>query len=186
MVALEEEQSKGSARSIAAFHITKALDECRDLLIQHGGHAAAAGFTIRNDNIDALRDKLRGIANRELTVDDLVPRLRVDMALPLTEASWENLAVLERLQPFGVGNPRPTFVSRNVQVRDCRSIGSEGTSLKLKLSDGVAVWDAVAFRQGIHPEKVPRRIDVVYTLQSDVWNNKKRMQLLVKDLRPAE
>jgi len=186
VVALEEEQSKGSARSIAAFHITKALDECRDLLIQHGGHAAAAGFTIRNDNIDALRDKLRGIANRELTVDDLVPRLRVDMALPLTEASWENLAVLERLQPFGVGNPRPTFVSRNVQVRDCRSIGSEGTSLKLKLSDGVAVWDAVAFRQRIQPEEVPIRIDVVYTLQSDVWNNKKRMQLLVKDLRPAE
>lgn len=186
VIALEEEESRGSARSITGFHITHALDECHELLEKYGGHAAAAGFTIRNENIDAFRDRLRGIANRELSADDLVPTLKIDMALPLTRANWENLALVESLQPFGVRNPSPTFVSYDVQVRDARSIGAEGTSLKLKLSDGVAVWDAFAFRQGIQPEQVPERIDVVYTMQSDVWNNQKRMRLVVKDLRPAD
>ena len=186
VIALEEEESRGSARSIAGFHITNALDECDKLLEKYGGHAAAAGFTIRNENIDAFRDKLRVIANRELSADRLVPTLRIDMALPLARANWENLALVETLQPFGVRNQRPTFVSYDVQVRDARSIGTEGTSLKLKLSDGVAVWDAFAFRQGIQPEQVPERIDVVYTMQSDVWNNEKRMRLVVKDLRPAD
>lgn len=186
VIALEEEESRGSARSIAGFHITHALDECDKLLEKYGGHAAAAGFTIRNENINAFRDKLRVIANRELSTDDLVPTLRIDMALPLTRANWENLALVESLQPFGVRNRRPTFVSYDVQVRDARSIGTEGTSLKLKLSDGVAVWDAFAFRQGIQPEQVPERIDVVYAMQSDVWNNEKRMRLVVKDLRPAD
>jgi len=186
VIALEEEQSKGSARSIAGFHITQALDECVDLLVRHGGHSAAAGFTIRNEHIDAFRDRLHDIAHRELTAPDLVPTLGIDMALPLAQANWESLAFVESMQPFGVGNPRPTFVSYDVLVRDCRPIGREGTSLKLKLTDGVAVWDATGFRLGIPPEKVPEHIDVVYTMKSDVWNNEKRMRLLVKDLRPAE
>jgi single-stranded-DNA-specific exonuclease len=187
VIALEEKYGKGSARSIPGFHITKALDECEKLLEKHGGHAAAAGFTIKKDNINAFRDELRRIADRELdTEEDLVPLLEIDAALPLTQANWENLGLVQALQPFGARNPHPTFVSYDVRVRDARSIGSEGRSLKLKLSDGVAVWDAFAFRQGLQPDQVPRRIDVVYTMQSDVWNNKKRMRLVVKDLRPAE
>jgi single-stranded-DNA-specific exonuclease len=187
VIALEEKYGKGSARSIAGFHVTRALDECRDLLARHGGHAAAAGFTIKNDNIEALRSQLRDIAKRELaTEDDLVPVLKIDAALPLTQANWENLGIVEGLQPFGVRNPHPTFVSYDVRVRDARSIGSEGSSLKLKLSDGAAIWDAFAFRQGIQPDQVPKRIDVVYTMQSDVWNNRKRMRLVVKDLRPVQ
>jgi single-stranded-DNA-specific exonuclease len=186
VIALEEKYGKGSARSIPGFHITHALDECDRLLEKHGGHAAAAGFTIEKDNIVGLRSQLRDIAHRELDADDLVPVLEIDAALPLTQANWENLGLVEALQPFGARNPHPTFVSYDVRVRDARSIGSEGRSLKLKLSDGTAVWDAFAFRQGLQPDQVPRRIDVVYTMQSDVWNNKKRMRLVVKDLQPAQ
>jgi len=186
VIALEEEQSKGSARSIKGFHITKALDQCEALLVTYGGHTAAAGFTISNDQIDEFRSRMRDIAARQLTADDLVPLLKIDMPLPLAQANWETLAFIEKLQPFGMGNPRPTFVSYNVQVRDCRSVGSEGTSLKLTLSDGVAVWDAIAFRQKVRAESLPRHIDIVYTLQARVWNNQKRMELVVKDLRPSE
>ncbi len=185
VIAVEEEESRGSGRSILGFHVTRALDECGDLLVRHGGHAAAAGFTIRNDNIDAFRERMLGIAERELVEEDFVPVLRIDAALPLAEATWENLSLVESLAPFGIGNPKPTFVSQNVQVRECRSIGRDGTSLKLKLTDGVAIWDAFAFRQGLQPEQVPDRIDVVYTMQSDVWNNQRRMRLLVEDLRAA-
>ena len=185
VIALEKEQSKGSARSIAEFHITRALDECEDLLVRHGGHAAAAGFTIENENIDALRERLRAIAQEQLVADELVPRLEIDAALPLTHANWENLALIEDLQPFGVGNPRPAFVSYDVPVRNCRAIGSDGTSLLLKLSDGVAVWDALAFRQGISPDDVPTRIDLAYIMESDVWNNEKRLRLVIKDWQSA-
>jgi len=185
VIAVEEEESRGSARSIPGFHVTQALDECEDLLVRHGGHAAAAGFTIRNDHIDAFRERMLGIAERELAEEDFVPVLRIDAALPLAEATWENLSLVEDLAPFGIGNPRPTFVSQNVQVRECRSIGRDGASLKLKLTDGAAIWDAFAFRQGLQPEQVPDRIDVVYTMQSDVWKNQRRMRLLVEDLRAA-
>jgi len=186
VIALGEKESKGSARSTKGFHITRALDECDVLLERHGGHSAAAGFTIRNENIDAFREELKKIARRELTEDDLVQLIKIDMALPLTRADGETLAQVEMLQPLGMGNRRPTFVSYDVQVRACYPVGSAGTSLKFKLSDGVAVWDAIAFRQRMPADQVPERIDVVYTLQSRIWNNKERLQLVVKDWRPAE
>jgi single-stranded-DNA-specific exonuclease len=186
VIALDEAESRGSARSIGAFHITRALDQCHELLVHHGGHAAAAGFTVENDHIDALREKITGIAREQLDDDDLVPSVKVDMPLPINAASWENLALTQGLQPFGVGNPRPTFVGYDVQVRGCRAVGRDGTSLMMKLSDGVAVWDAIAFRQSIRPEQVPARIDMVYTMQTDVWKGRRRMRLVVKDMRPAE
>jgi single-stranded-DNA-specific exonuclease len=108
------------------------------------------------------------------------------MALPLSQARWETLALIETLEPFGVGNPRPTFCSYDVEVRHCRSVGSKGRSLKLTLSDGTAVWDAIAFRAGMEAECVPSHIDIVYTLQARLWNNERRLQLVVKDLRPAQ
>jgi single-stranded-DNA-specific exonuclease len=184
VIALEEGQSKGSARSISAFHITKALDECKDLLVKHGGHAAAAGFTICNDKLDAFRARLREIAARQLTPQDLLPSLKIDATLPLTKANGETLALIEDLQPFGVGNPKPTFLSYNVQVRDSRPISTERAGVKLKLSDGVAIWDAVAFQE-IAAQNLSERIDVVYTLQSNTWNGRRWIELVVKDLRPA-
>jgi len=185
VIAREEDESRGSARSIPAFHITNALDECSNLLVRHGGHAAAAGFSIRSENIGTLASELQRIAARELRTEDLVPTVSVDMGLPLSQATGDQLALLEMLQPFGIGNPRPVLVGRNVQVRDCRSVGSDGTSLKFKLSDGAAVWDAIAFRQGTLPEQVPRRIDIVYTLQSRIWNDEERLELIVQDWRPT-
>ncbi|MBC7232117.1 MAG: single-stranded-DNA-specific exonuclease RecJ [Chloroflexi bacterium] len=184
VIALEEGQSKGSARSISAFHITKALDECKDLLVKHGGHAAAAGFTICNDKLDAFRARLREIAARQLTPQDLLPSLKIDATLPLTQANGKTLALIEELQPFGVGNPKPTFLSYNVRVRDSRPISTERGGVKLKLSDGVAIWDAIAFQE-IAAQNLSERIDVVYTLQSNTWNGRRWIELVVKDLRPA-
>jgi single-stranded-DNA-specific exonuclease len=185
VIALEGEESKGSARSISAFHITQALDACEGLLVKHGGHAAAAGLTIKNENIGALREALSAIAQEQLADEDWVPALKIDWALTLTQANGETLALLEGLQPFGVGNPTPTFVSHNVQVREAWPVGNERPGLKLKLSDGKAIWDAIAFGE-IASERVATRIDVVYTLQRSTWNGQARLELVVKDIRPAE
>lgn len=185
VIALEDGESRGSARSISAFHITRALDACHDLLERYGGHAAAAGFTIKNENIAALRTALLSMAEEQLTAEDLVPELKIDQALPLSQANGEVLAVTKRLQPFGVGNPTPTFVSHNVQVRDARRIGQERPGLRLKLGDGRAIWDAIAFGD-VPDERLAPRIDVAYALQSRAWNGEERLELLIKDMRPSE
>jgi single-stranded-DNA-specific exonuclease len=182
---LEEEESKGSARSISAFHITQALDACQGLLVKHGGHSAAAGLTIKNENIGALRDALSSIAKEQLADEDWMPALKIDWALPLTRANGETLALLDGLQPFGMGNPTPTFVSHNVQMREARPVGRERPGVKLKLSDGKAIWDAIAFGE-VANERLAPRVDVVYTLQSRTWNGQARLELVVKDIRPAE
>jgi single-stranded-DNA-specific exonuclease len=183
VVELGPERSRGSARSIPEFNITAALDQCSDLLVKYGGHSAAAGFTVANANLEPLQQRLRQIAARQLEDLELLPTLSIDAEVDLSEMNWATHALLEQLEPFGYANPVPVFLSREVFVRDARVVGER--HLKMTLSDGRAVWDAIAFRQGEWAGKLPRRIDVVYTLEVNEWNEQKRLQLNVKDLRPV-
>ena len=109
------EFTRGSCRSIPEFHITKALDECADLLVRHGGHSAAAGFTVRNEHLSDLVERLRLIARRELGSLDLQPTMRADAEVSLSELTPELLSDLDRLQPTGQNNPSARFVSRGVR-----------------------------------------------------------------------
>jgi len=183
VVELGEETSRGSARSIPEFNITAALDQCSDLLVKYGGHSAAAGFTVTNANLELLQQRLRQIAAYQLEDVELLPTLSIDAEVDLSEMNWATHSLLEQLEPFGYANPTPVFLSREVIVRDARVVGED--HLKMTLSDGRAVWDAIAFRQGGWAGKLPRRIDVVYTLEVNEWNEEKRLQLNVKDLRPV-
>lgn len=182
-VHLGTEESRGSARSIGEFNIVGALDECRDLLVRHGGHAMAAGFTVQNDNLPELERRLKDIAARVLAESDLTPTLHIDAETSLGEMNWQLQKALQQLAPFGYGNREPIFLSRGVLVRDARLVGTE--HLKLLLSDGQIVWDAIAFRQGSWVGNIPKQIDVVYELEARTWNGKERLQLNVKDLRLA-
>ncbi|MCD6554370.1 MAG: single-stranded-DNA-specific exonuclease RecJ [Anaerolineae bacterium] len=186
VVEVGAEQSRGSCRSIPDFHITAALDRCRDLLVRHGGHAAAAGFTVENTNLEPLRDRLRAIAEEELAGKELLPTLVIDAEVALSEMDWATQALLEQMEPCGSENPAPLFLSRGVTVRNCRPVGADEQHLKLTLSDGRVIWDAIAFRQGIPEGGMPERIDVVYSLEAREWNGEKRLQLVVEDFRPAE
>lgn len=183
VVELGGETSRASCRSIPEFNITAALDQCSDLLVRYGGHAAAAGFTVSNVNLHLLQQRLRQIAMHQLEGLELLPTLSIDAEADLSEMNWATHALLEQLEPFGYANPNPIFLSREVIVRDARVVGED--HLKMTLSDGRAVWDAIAFRQGGWAEKLPHRIDVVYTLEVNEWNEEKRLQLNVKDLRPV-
>jgi single-stranded-DNA-specific exonuclease len=181
-----EEVSTGSARSIPEFHITRALDECSDLLLRHGGHAAAAGLTVANENLEPLADRLRDLAARELDSRDLCPVISIDAEVRLSEMSWRLQQELTQLEPCGYDNPHPIFVSRNVPVCRHRAVGKEKRHLKLTLDDGNGTWDAIAFRQGEWAGKLPDRIDVVYRLEVNEWNNQRQLQLNVQDIRPTE
>ena len=180
-----ETESRGSARSISEFNIVDALDECRDLLVRHGGHAMAAGFTVVNENLPKLEARLREIAARILATLELSPTLTIDAESLLSDMNWKVQKALEQLAPFGYGNREPVFLSRNVGVRDARIVGNE--HLKLTLSDGQLVWDAIAFRQGSWMGSLPPRIDVAYQLEARTWNGEARLQLNVKDIKtPSE
>ena len=178
-----DDESRGSARSISEFNIVAALDQCRDLLVRHGGHAMAAGFTVRNENMAELAARLKEIATRELAHLDLVPTLNVDVQAVLSEVNLALAQSLAQLAPFGYGNREPIFASRGLSVREARIVGSD--HLKLTLSDGSIYMDAIAFRQGSWLDSLPQHIDVAYQLEAQTWNGRMRLQMNVKDIKPS-
>jgi single-stranded-DNA-specific exonuclease len=180
-----EDTTRGSCRSIAEFHITQALDECADLLVRYGGHAAAAGFTVSNDNLPELIERLQAIARRQLETLDLRPTLQADAQVELTDLKPGLLKNLERLEPTGFGNPPAVFVTRGVRVSRSRTVGKEDAHLKLTVTDGRLYYDAIAFRQGYHQAQMPLYVDLMFTFEKNEYNGSETLQLNVRDIKPA-
>ncbi len=182
---LNGNEARGSARSIPQFHITHALDECSELLIRYGGHAAAAGFTVPLENLPKLRRCLNDIAESQLTAADLVKSLEVDVIVPLRELDYALLNKLKELEPTGSANPTPVLAIPNLLVKGQYLVGSEGKHLKLRLTDGIVTFDAIAFGQGIRSEPLPMRVDVAAYLTENVWRDRRSLQLQILDIKPA-
>ncbi|MBI4757874.1 MAG: single-stranded-DNA-specific exonuclease RecJ [Chloroflexi bacterium] len=178
---------RGSARSIPEFDIVSALDECQDLLLGHGGHRQAAGFTVTADNLPLLRSRLLEIARRQLFGLDLQPTLYLDALLELNQVTWENYDWISRLAPYGYGNPQPILLSRRARVKDYRLVGTNGNHLKLKLTDGRLTWDAIGFRLGDKAREIALNpwVDLAYTLEINEWNGAKTLQLNLRGIRPS-
>jgi single-stranded-DNA-specific exonuclease len=179
-----DELTRGSCRSISEFHITHALDECSDILVRHGGHAAAAGFTVRNENLLELKERLKTITHRELASLDLRPTLKADAQVSLAELRPELLNELARLQPTGNGNPPALFITRETKVVRSKVVGKDNAHLKLTITDGHIYFDAIAFRQGHWQDKLPPVIDLIYTFEINMYNGHATLQLNVRDLKP--
>ncbi len=177
--------TRGSCRSIPEFHITDALDQCADLLVRHGGHAAAAGFTVENDKLPELVSRLKAIAAEKLSGADLRQTLNADLEVPLADLSQDLLKHLAYLEPTGYGNREAVFVSRNVRVVQSRTVGQEGSHLRLKVSDGTATLDAIGFRLGPLQPHLPERVDVMYVFETNTYNGRVTPQLNLKDVKPA-
>jgi single-stranded-DNA-specific exonuclease len=177
--------TRGSARSIPEFHITEAFDQCRPLLERHGGHAAAAGFTARNENVDELARQLRAIAAQKLARMDLRPALHVDAEVSLSELTGELLQQLRQFEPCGYGNPTPLLAARGLRVVYSRAVGADAKHLKLTLSDGRVTMDAIAFNHGQWQGKLPARVDAAFGLEVNEWGGEKRLQMNVKDIQAA-
>jgi single-stranded-DNA-specific exonuclease len=180
-----EEFTRGSCRSIPEFHITDALDQCSDLLEHHGGHAAAAGFTVRNERLPELFSRLKNIAQTQLAETSLTHTLHADIELDLSDLQPGLLDDLEDLQPTGYGNPQATFVSRDLKVTSQRAVGKDGAHLKLAVTNGHVTFDAIAFRQGSWIGHLPDRIDLLYTFEQNEYNGWITLQLNVRDIKPA-
>jgi single-stranded-DNA-specific exonuclease len=184
------EESRGSARSIAEFDISAALDAVSGYLVRHGGHSRAAGFTVKSKNLPALRAELTALAGATLGErDDLRPTLWIDAETTLEQLTWGALGQLARLEPTGYDNPTPRLLCRNVRVRDLRTVGS-GKHLKMIVDQDAqsSVLDAVAFRQGewANELKVGDRVDLVFQLEANEWQGRQSLQLNVQDMRRAD
>jgi single-stranded-DNA-specific exonuclease len=187
-VVIEEgaDESRGSCRSIPEFNITEALDECADLLLRHGGHAQAAGFSIETRNIPAFKERLLKIAAERMQDVALEPTLTVDGEISVAQASIDLAQDLGQLQPTGHNNSAPVFASRRLKVAEARPVGKEGKHLKLRLTEGPLVLDGIAFSQGYWAEKIPAYVDVAYNLEVNEWNGSIKPQANVQDIKPAE
>jgi single-stranded-DNA-specific exonuclease len=189
IVAVDEDGvGRGSARSSAGIHLVRALESCSDLLVKFGGHAAAAGFTVRREHVDELRERLSAhVASALASEEDLAPRFRVDATMAPDEATVEAARELSRLEPHGIGNPRPVFLVEGARVR--RHFIMKEKHLKLVLEGGetgsleAVWWDGAKFA-----EHCPTGIalDLVATCGVNEWQGVVKPQLTVKDARLAE
>ncbi len=177
----------GSARSIEGFHLLKGLDSCKDLFENYGGHAAAAGMKIKAENIAALRKMLNQYAEEILTEEDLIPQLHIDAPVSSDSLNLDLIEDLKKLEPFGMGNPKPIFATENLIIAEDPFVMKE-KHLKLKLKDEknnyfeAVWWDGVEKSKGqtLQPLK---RIELAYTAEANVWKGNTRLQLVVQDLR---
>ena len=185
IVNLGTELCKGSCRSIAAFDVVSALEKCRDLLTSFGGHALAAGFTVPRQSLAQLEERLMSLATDRLGHLDLHPELVVDAELPLSALAGETFGLVLKLSPFGRGNPQPTFLTRHVEVTECRNFGKQGDWLRLKLKQGKVTWRAVDFASQRKASEVPPYIDIVYNLEKSRWNGEEVLGLNLRDLAPS-
>ncbi len=176
---------RASCRSIPEFHITHALDKCADLLVRHGGHSMAAGFTVTHQNLPELERRLREIAQRELENRDLCPTLYADMEIPLDTLRYGDQVIqwIEKLEPTGLDNPAAVFVSRNCRVVRYKTVGKESNHLRLSLSAGGGMFDGIAFRQGHWANQMPTAVDVLYCFERNDYNG--GFQLNIRDLKPS-
>jgi single-stranded-DNA-specific exonuclease len=182
---IEAEVTRASCRSIAEFHITQALDQCADLLERHGGHAMAAGFTVRNENVPLLIERLQAIADKELGDKELLKTYKADLEIPIEKVREIPMTTLDRLQPTGMGNPDAVFVSRNVMIKNARSIGAEKKHLKFTCLAGNYLLDAVAWRQADWLPLLPGTFDLMYVIEENSYMGSRTMQLNIRDMRPS-
>lgn len=182
------EESRGSGRSIPEFHITEALDEVADLLVRHGGHAQAAGFTLRNGNLPEFMARLTAVAQERLAGLDLTPTLAIDAEITLDDIDWALLETLAALEPTGNANATPVFMSRQVEVLFHKRVGQDNNHLQLRVGAGShnsRLLPAIAFRQGDWADQMPQFIDIVYTIGVNEWRGQRKLQLVIQDIQPT-
>ena len=182
LIALKEGNGRGSGRSIPSFHLHDALHACSEHLLKFGGHRHAAGLAIEEATLAAFVDSFDAIADGLLSPEDLTPVLAIDAELAAGELDMELAGVLDRLAPFGMGNPEPVFMLRGARVTARRILKER--HLKLQLETGGRRFDAIGFNMAHHGEEAPL-IDVAFTLQVNEWNGRRSLQLRLRDLRAA-
>lgn len=175
------EESRASARSVPGFDIVAAIRKEKHLLVRHGGHRAAAGFTVRNENLELLRERLIATAAEQLGWQPAARVIEVDAQASLADLDGLEVKGLIAFEPTGHGNRKPVILSRGVELREARPVGADRSHLRLTLRDGRVTWRGIAFRQA--EADLDARVDIVYSLQRDLRGD--GVELEVLDIAPS-
>ncbi len=179
--------AKGSARSIAGFNIYEALQECQDLLIQFGGHKAAAGLELKKENIEPFKQKFNEILKRSLTQEKIQPEVIIDAKISLNEITPKFVRILNQFAPFGPGNMRPIFLAENVMIKSLpRIVGANHMITTFSQNGTDRVYDAIGFNLAGYVKEINgenKIVDIVFTIEKIVRNDRTFPQLRLKDLR---
>jgi single-stranded-DNA-specific exonuclease len=188
LIAIDGDEGKGSARSIPEFHLHDALRECKEFLLKYGGHKYAAGLSILPENIDCFREKLKMITDKKLKDEDLVPKITIDSEVELEGIDHKLVDMLELFSPFGPQNLRPVFITKSLEVfGEPYIVGNNHLRFKVKKND--KVFDAIGFGLGDWAKPLSMKkikIDLVYMIGKNEWNDSIQLQLQVRDLRITE
>jgi len=178
--------SRASARSISGLNIIEFIRSASDLLVDAGGHPMAAGFTVETAKLELVQKRLEELAQTAVTKKMLNQTLRIDCELSGDSINPKLYDEIEKLQPFGMGNPTPTFMTKKLVVEDLKTVGFDGKHLKFKFSISPQLTiDGIWFGGGDKASdfKAGNKVDIVYTIDQDLWNGNKRLQLKIKDLK---
>ena len=182
----------GSARSIAGFDIYKAIEGCRDLLENFGGHTYAAGLSLKEENLDEFIKRFMQLADEEIESEQMTPQIEIDQVIDLKDINVRFMNDLKKLNPFGPNNEKPVFCSLHIQdYGTSRLVGKEQDHVKLEVYDdrnsGGPVH-GIAF--GMHKYfkyiKDGHPFDVCYTIEENVYNGNTTLQLMIKGIRHSE
>jgi single-stranded-DNA-specific exonuclease len=175
----------GSGRSVPGFDLYDAIDSCSEHLVQFGGHKYAAGLTIELDKIQDFSDAFEKIVRDRITADQQIPQVEIDAEIELTDINDKFFNILEQMQPFGPGNMRPTFVTKDVYDTGYSKV-LNGNHLKLNiLKDGQSPKNGVGFGMGNYMKLMEQKetVDICYQLYANEWNNQIKIEFKLKDLR---
>jgi len=178
----------GSCRSISSFDITKALEFCSKYLDGFGGHSGAAGVHLKKANLSKFTDAMIKYAKKNIKDEDLLPKLIIDLELQREKISINLFRSLEKLEPFGLGNSRPIFLTRNLRLISHRLVGKGDKHLQLKFTDGIAEYKGVVFNHDLDMKNISTgsEYDIVYQPGLNFWNGKNWIDLRIIDLKISE
>lgn len=191
ILSIDNGVAKGSCRSIKELNIIETLKEISHLFIDLGGHAGAAGFSIDTKNIPKFQKQITKIINQKLKGLDLKPTTFIDAEMKLSAVTIKNCKLVIKLEPFGIENPQPLFLFKNLKITQKRLLGSNQEHLKLKLDDpstqineNILAIDAIAFKKRDLDKdlNIGDLINITARLNLNVWNNTITPQLVVKDI----
>lgn len=177
-----EDCVKGSGRSIESYHMYKALCGVQDLLLKFGGHPMAAGFSLKEEDVDEFRRRLN--EQSTLTKDDFVPKIWIDVPMPLEYISEALVNELKGLEPFGQGNEKPQFAQKNLRIRGVRAVGRNNNAVRMTVvTEQGRAMEAMVFieaDQFVEAAKASRTIDVIYYPDINDYNGNRTLQIVVR------
>ena len=185
LIAIEKGIGYGSGRSISNFHLFDAVDSCKDLFENYGGHTQAIGIKINKNNIEKLRKEINNYAKKMLSAEDLIPKINLDVKLKLSQVDEELIDEINKLTPFGMGNPKPVFYSTNLSLEDEPRILKE-KHIRMELCDGSEIIDAIGFNMAHFYDEIMKnqeQINVVFFPELNEWNGDETMNLVLKDIK---